>query len=93
MSVEVEIYMSNLVKFFNENPNDLMSLVPIEKKQDFFDLIKKQSLKNVENGDDPSLTWKQMIDLCVELNRVEEHFIIKKEGPLIFTKFGIISLN
>lgn len=93
MSVEVEIYMNNLVKFFNENPKDLVSLVPIDKKEEFFQLIKKRAMENVEKGDDPSLTWKQMIDLCVELNRVEDHFIIKKEGPLIFTKFGIISLN
>lgn len=93
MSVEVEIYMNNLVKFFNDNPKDLVSLVPMEKKEEFFNLIKLQAIENVEKGDDPSLTRKQMIELCVKLNRVEEHFIIKKEGPLIFTKFGIISLN
>ena len=93
MSVEVEIYMNNLVKFFNDNPKDLVSLVPMEKKEEFFNLIKLQAIENVEKGDDPSLTRKQMIELCVKLNRVEEHFIVKKEGPLIFTKFGIISLN
>ena len=36
MSVDVEIYMNNLVKFFKENPRDLLNLVPKEKEEEFY---------------------------------------------------------
>ena len=28
MNVDVEIYMNNFIKFFRENPNDLLTLIP-----------------------------------------------------------------
>jgi hypothetical protein len=30
MSVDIEIYMSNIIKFFRENPKDLLNLIPKE---------------------------------------------------------------
>ena len=93
MNVDVEIYMNNLVKFFNENPKDLASLIPYDKKEEFFDKVKKIVSENVDKGEDATLTRKQLIDLCVELNQQVDQFLIKKEGPLLFTKFGLISLN
>ena len=35
MSVDVEIYMNNLVKFFRENQKDLLNLVPKDKEEEF----------------------------------------------------------
>jgi hypothetical protein len=93
MNVDVEIYMNNLVKFFNENPKDLASLIPYDKKEEFFDKVKQIVSENVNKGEDATLTRKQLIDLCVELNQQVDQFLIKKEGPLLFTKFGLISLN
>jgi hypothetical protein len=93
MNVDVEIYMNNLVKFFNENPKDLASLIPYDKKEEFFDKVKQIVSENVDKGEDATLTRKQLIDLCVELNQQVDQFLIKKEGPLLFTKFGLISLN
>ena len=40
MSVELEIYINNIVKFFTKNPKDLSNLVPLEKKEEFLILIK-----------------------------------------------------
>jgi hypothetical protein len=85
--------MNNLVKFFNENPKDLASLIPYDKKEEFFDKVKQIVSENVDKGEDATLTRKQLIDLCVELNQQVDQFLIKKEGPLLFTKFGLISLN
>lgn len=93
MNVDIEIYMNNLVKFFNENPKDLASLIPYDKKEEFFNKVKQVVSENVEKGEDATLTRKQLIDLCVELNQQVDQFLIKKEGPLLFTKFGLISLN
>jgi len=33
MSVDVEIYMNGILKFFRENPNDLLNLVPKTKEE------------------------------------------------------------
>lgn len=93
MNVDVEIYMNNLLKFFNENPKDLASLIPYDKKDEFFEKVKKTVSQNVEKGEDASLTRKQLIELCVEINKQPDQFFLKKEGPLLFTKFGLISLN
>ena len=44
MSVDVEIYMNNLVKFFKENPKDLLNLVPKEKEEEFGKLMDNSDL-------------------------------------------------
>jgi membrane-bound lytic murein transglycosylase len=36
MSVDVEIYMNNIIKFFKENPNDLHNLIPKNKEDEFY---------------------------------------------------------
>ena len=54
MSLEVELYMSNVIKFFNENPKDLMNFVTQDKKDEFFQKIKEKALENVEKGEE---TW------------------------------------
>ena len=43
MNVDVEVYISGLVKFFKENPKDLLSLVPKNKEQDFYRMLKEFS--------------------------------------------------
>jgi hypothetical protein len=68
MSVDVEIYMNNLVKFFKENPRDLLNLVPKEKEDEFYIKIKEVAYTNHEKGEEASLTQKQLIDICRVLN-------------------------
>ena len=36
MSVDVKIYMNNIIKFFKENPNDLFNLIPKNKEDEFY---------------------------------------------------------
>jgi hypothetical protein len=98
MSVDVEIYMSNIIKFFKENPADLLNLVPKDKEQDFFIKIREESFKNFEKGEEASLTQPQLIKICAELNgkkdvydrKIEEQQIKK---VFVETKFGNYCLN
>ena len=39
MSVDVEIYMNNLMKFFRDNPKELITLIPQDKEKDFYQKI------------------------------------------------------
>lgn len=68
MNVDVEIYLSNFIKFFKSNPTDLLSLVPKEMEEEFYKEVKEVSLDNVTKGQEPQLTQKQIIDICVKLN-------------------------
>ena len=68
MSVDVEVYLSGIIKFFRENPKDLLSLVPKDKEEDFYSMIRKYSFTNYENGDDYVLTRNQILEICVQLN-------------------------
>lgn len=98
MSVEVDIYMSGIVKFFNSNPQDLKNLIPVDKKDEFFEKIREVASSNVENGNDPALTQKQILEICVLLNR-SQNIEIKSPNNfhdskvLIPTSFGTICLN
>lgn len=92
---EVEIYMNQFKGFFEKNPNDLTELIGKSNIEDFYDEVKKQSIKNYENGDDVSLTQRQIIDIVVKLNKIEnnESEIKKIEQIIIKTEFAEFSLN
>ena len=90
--VDVEIYVSNLIKFFKNNPNDLITLIPEEKKDDFFSKIKEVVIENYDNGRELELTKSQLIDICVDINRKFQQ--AKAENNIVQeTKFGKIYLN
>jgi hypothetical protein len=93
MSVDVEIYMNNIVKFFKENPKDLLNLVPKSKEEEFYVKIREVALLNSEKGEDANLTQKQLMEICVVLNG--KHPVIDKKtlGIFVETKFGQICLN
>ena len=94
MSVDVEIYMNNFIKFFKENPEDLFTLIPRGKEDEFYKMIREKSLKNIETGDEPSLTQKQIIEICVVINGGDPKKPKKKlESFIMETKFGNIILN
>jgi hypothetical protein len=88
MSVEVEIYVSNIIKFFKENPNDLESLVPRTKEEEFFEKLREASYKNFENGVDVVLTQSQIIEIVEKLT-------IWDNLPKYYqmTKIGLLHLN
>ena len=90
MNVDVEIYMSNLIKFFKENEKDLLNLVPKEKEEEFYKKIRQIATHNSEKGEDASLTRQQLIDVCLELNGNKS---IEQKNIIIPTIFGEYSLN
>lgn len=92
MSVDVDIYMNNIIKFFKQNQKDLLNLVPKDKEEEFYVKIREVASDNVENGKEVSLTRMQLIDVCKELNQKKTEPI---EIPATFmkTKFGLICLN
>jgi len=92
MSIELEIYLNTIIKFFTKNPKDLSNLVPLEKKDEFFSKLRETAKQNVEKGEEPTLTKKQFIEICVEINgkTLKEHII---KNPIIYTEWGEYSLN
>jgi hypothetical protein len=93
MSVDVEIYMNNIVKFFRENPKDLLNLIPKDKEEEFYGKIREQAFQNLEKGEEASLTQKQLMDICVKLNGKDPVIDKKHKDIFIPTKYGIICLN
>ena len=55
--------------------------------------IEEQCYKNFENGDEVSLTQKQIIDIVISIKKVEQVDEKKILGVFQKTKFGMISLN
>ena len=92
MSVDVEIYMNNFQKFFQENPNDLLSLIPKEKENEFFVKVRQIANQNYENKSEVSLTRTQLLNICRELNQkvVDSK---KDKNVVVNTSFGQLSLN
>jgi len=68
MSVDVEIYMNNIIKFFRENPNDLLNLVPKSKEEEFYSKLREVAFQNYEKGEEVSLTRTQMIEICAQIH-------------------------
>lgn len=92
MSVDVEIYMTGIIKFFRQNPKDLLSLVPKEKEEQFYAKIRETAFENYENGKEITLTQIQLLEICKELNQVKKK-VQEPKGPFMDTKFGEICLN
>jgi len=99
MSVDVEIYMNNLIKFFRENPKDLLNLIPKNKEDEFYIKIKEVASQNYDKGEEAALTQPQLIDICRVLNgqvideRIEEK--VEELDKRVFIKYknGYICLN
>lgn len=94
-NVDVDIYVTQLISFFEKNPNDLINLIGDSLKDKFFEKIKKQCMKNAENGEEVSLTQKQIIDIVVEMKSEEvaegKKLIIHKVFEQ--NKAGVFCLN
>ena len=93
--VEVDIYMNQLISFFENNPNDLMDLIGNENKSDFYKRVKEQCFVNLNKGDDVSLTKQQLIDIVVDMKGKTnpKSDILTIQGKVLKTKFGDIFLN
>jgi hypothetical protein len=94
MNIDVEIYIKNFVNFFESNPNELMDLIGDTLKEVFYDRVKEQCYKNLDNGEEITLTQKQLIEIVVDIKRVKPDInILLTNGVFQKTKYGLISLN
>lgn len=86
--------MNNIIKFFRDNPKDLLNLVPKTKEQDFYKKIRETAIHNHDKGEEISLTQSQIIEICVELNgKNKKNTEESVEHLFVETKFGRYSLN
>ena len=92
---EVEIYLNQFKGFFDKNPNDLLELIGELNKSEFYDEVKKQSIKNYEEGNEVSLTHKQIINIVIKLKKVNNSSVEREkiQKVIVKTKFGGFSLN
>lgn len=93
--IEVDMYVNQFKVFFDKNPNDLTKLIGDIVVGDFYNEVKNQSILNYENGDEVSLTQKQIINIVVNLKSSNEEIKIEDNIYDIFqnTNFGKICLN
>jgi hypothetical protein len=95
MSVDIEIYMAQLIEFFEKNPNDLMVLIGSLQKEEFYQKLRRKCEKNFEEGKDIVLTKEQIVETVVDLKIVVTSDKDKKYLNNIIqkTSFGDIILN
>jgi len=94
MNVDVQIYVSNFVKFFTDNPDELQKLIGVAEPQEFFDEVEKVANQNFDKGEDIELTQKQMIGIILKLNHMQpEEDVATIVEPYFETSYGKIFLN
>ena len=96
-NVDCEIYIKQVISFFENNPNDLMDLIGEVQRNDFYQKLRERCEKNVDDGLDHILSRQQMIDIVLEL-KIPELFEKPNpqsvvEGYVQKTKWGKIILN
>jgi hypothetical protein len=96
-NIDCEIYIKQLISFFENNPGDLMELIGDIQKEEFYSKLREKSEKNVDDGLDHILSRQQMIDIVLEL-KIPELFEKPNpksviEGYVQKTKWGKIILN
>ena len=88
-NVDIQIYISQIKTFFNENPEQLVKLIGNINPDIFFNEVEKVSTINYEKGEDVQLTNKQMVSILFKINKGKTKDIIAVEE----TKFGKLYLN
>jgi len=96
-NVDCEIYIKQVISFFENNPNDLMDLIGEVQRDEFYEKIRERCEMNVDEDIDYVLTRQQMIEIVLELKAPElkEKLNPKQEveGYVQKTKWGEIILN
>lgn len=90
--IDCEIYLAQLINFFESNPNDLIQLIGDLQKNLFYEKLKDQCLKNSEIDGDHVITKTQIMEIILELklpelNRNDAISYIQKSN------WGDINLN
>lgn len=94
-NVDVEIYLSQFMSFFEKNPSSLDELIGNLNKDDFFNKVEQQCYSNLENGEEVSLTKTQIVQIIADLFNGEKKETISNKIESVFqkTKIGDICLN
>lgn len=95
MSVDVEIYMAQLIEFFEKNPNDLMVLIGDLQKDEFYQKLREKCENNFKEGKEIVLSKEQIVEAVLELKFVVVEAKEKKHLNKVIqkTSFGDIILN
>ena len=93
--IDVEIYVSQMIRFFESNPKDLFTLIGNLNKEIFYERIKHLSDKNYTDNGDAALTKTQMVEIVVDMYKEVNPPVEEKNTNNIFldTKYGQICLN
>jgi hypothetical protein len=91
-NAEVDIYVSQMVRFFEINPNELFTLIGDLNKEDFYEKIKEAAYSNFEKEGEANLTRSQMLEIIVNIHREKEMEGVDKR-IYFYTKFGPVFLN
>ena len=93
-NIDCEIYIKQLITFFEKNPGDLMILIGDVQKEEFYKKLREKCEKNVDDGIDHSLNKQQIIDIVIELKVPELMDTLNPqkvvEGYIQKTKWGKI---
>ena len=94
-NIDAEIYLNNLIGFFEKNPNDLIDLIGELKKNTFYKKIREKVYENAKKGDEITLTQQQLIDIVVGMydDVTQKGKITEVKVPVIQTSYGTIWLN
>lgn len=92
-NIDIEIYISNLIRFFETNPNDLMILIGEIQKDEFYDKLREKSEDNFKKGLDIILTREQIVQIVLELKIPEVKDESEVNKLIMKTKFGEIIMN
>ena len=86
----IDIYLHEIITFFEKNPSDLFKLIGNLDKNLFYTKIKEKVNENYEKTGDVPLTQKQMIDIVVEIHNKEKKLDV--DSVNIFLKGELCSL-
>jgi hypothetical protein len=90
-SVDVDIYLAQLMKFFKDNPTDLNAIIGDLDSEKFYEQVRIQALHNIEKGEDVQLSQIQIMNIVVRLTRQKKQSNTKK--PFLYHHLNTICLN
>jgi hypothetical protein len=93
--LDVDIYMNNIIRFFDNNPEDLFTLIGNLDKSMFYGKVREQAVDNDKIGDGIELTQRQFVELIAKMHGVEKKPEETEKNISIFFKgkFSDICLN
>jgi len=90
-NIDVEIYFSQLKNFFENNPNDLISLIGKTDRDIFYDKLKHLAYTYYEKGDEIQLTNHQLMGVVLEVLDINRDKPVDK--TFFETKLGKVCMN